>query len=138
LLSKDMSDEANLKRVNLRLSADDLTWLTANAEDEGVDYTTLIRMIINRLRRGRPPLVSMMAPRIIVPADIMAEQQELTARQVTYVPDGSTAEDVLQARLTELEGGDVVQLHAESPSETEAVATPLRRLARQQYNPGRR
>lgn len=132
-----MSDEANLKRLNLRMSAEDVAWLIEQAEDEGVDYTTLIRMIINRLRRGRPPLVSMMGPT----QPVRRETQAI--RDVNVVipgPEDSAeiAEDVLQARLNELEGGEVVQLHADSPSETEAAAIPLRRVAREQYNPGRR
>jgi len=49
--------------------------------------------------------------------------------------DPALAEDVLQSRLAELDGGDVVQLHREP--EAEPAAMPLRRVPRQQYNPGR-
>lgn len=134
-----MTDEANLKRVNLRMNAEDVAWLVEQAEDEGVEYTTLIRMIVNRLRRGRPPLVSMMtggAPRRI-PASPQYDPSYFAVAEGTPPNpiDPALAEDVLQSRLQELETMPV----APSPAdEAEVVAIPLRRVGREQYNPGRR
>lgn len=131
-----MPDKADLQRVNLRMSPEDVAWLVEQAEDEGVEYTTLIRMIVNRLRRGRPPLVSMMtgtAPRLpTLPAN--GTQGYVSIQQQEAI-DPALAEDVLQSRLSELETMPEEQL---APEETEVVAIPLRRVGREQYNPGRR
>lgn len=128
-----MSDKI---RSNVRFSAEDTAWLAEHAEDEGVEPATLVRMIISRLRKGRPPLVSMMvaAPR---------SQQRTVVVDDAFRPDplidptlvDGTAEDILASRLAELDGGNVEQLHQ---PEGESAAIPLRRVAREQYNPGRR
>ena len=69
-----MSEDHRTKRIVVRFTEDDLAWLNEQAEDEGVEPATLVRMIVARLRKGRAPLVSMMsaaptAPRMVQRAD---------------------------------------------------------------------
>jgi predicted DNA binding CopG/RHH family protein len=53
-----MSEDHRTKRIAVRFTEDDLAWLNEQAEDEGVEPATLVRMIVARLRKGRAPLVS--------------------------------------------------------------------------------
>lgn len=128
-------------RKGFRLSPEDEAWLAEHAEDEGVDASTLVSMIISRLRKGRPPLVSMMVEKIAAGTIVAArdvnypiEQRTVEHAQGGEVIDSDIVEDVLASRLAEADGSQVVQLH----SDEEAVAIPLRRVGREQYNPGRR
>lgn len=139
-----MSDDTRARRMAVRFSDEDLAWLAEHAEDEGVEPATLVRMIVSRLRKGRAPLMSMITapkreyPQMAVGQETFrrinqsAERLSAAPDEEAYEPEG-VAEDVLAARLAELEGADVVQLHGGE----EAVATPIRRVARQSFNPGR-
>lgn len=123
-------------RMSLRFAADDLAWITEQAADEGVDNATMVRMIVNRLRRGRAPLISMMEPVRQMAAPIASyeppDYNELAGDEVA-----GAAEDVLAARLAELgdaSGGQVVNFQPQA----EAAAMPIRRVERERYNPGRK
>lgn len=131
-----MSDDTRAKRMSVRFTDDDLTWIAEHAEDEGVEPATLVRMIINRLRRGRPPLMSMIVEREYPPTTVTKEVFRGVNQGTPPVAtaEGGDAEDVLAARLAELDGGNEEQL--KEPAE-ESAAIPMRRVARQQYNPGR-
>lgn len=135
-----MSDDARAKRMAVRFTDDDLAWIAEHADDEGVEPATLVRMIINRLRRGRAPLMSMIstamqtAPRPVQYGGASAGPAVFVPVSAQPIGDASAvADEVLEQRLAELDGGEVVQLH----SEEEIAAVPLRRIGRQQYNPGR-
>lgn len=134
-------DASDKTRFSFRISGDDLAWLAEQAEDEGVDPATMVRMIVSRLRKGRPPLVSMMvaapAQRVMVRGLQGTYEAQAIVSEAPRLDDG-VVDDVLQQRLAELDGADVVPLHAEAEGETQGVAMPLRRVPRQQYNPGRR
>ncbi len=134
-------DEAGsrARRMAVRFTDEDLAFLTENAEDEGVEPATLVRMIVSRLRKGRQPLISMMeqvapAPRAIQSVRAGVSFYQPPAAAPAPVDDGA-ADEVLASRLAELETADVVQLH--QPPEEESAAIPLVRIPRQQYNPGR-
>jgi hypothetical protein len=138
-----MSDDTRAGRMSVRFTDDDRAWLAEHAEDEGVEPATLVRLIINRLRRGRPLLMSLVAmpvaaapqPAYRRPARVVAAVAPASEEPGEAEPlDGAVVEDVLNSRLAELEGGDVVPLHTEQ----EAAAIPLRRMPRENYNPGRR
>ena len=61
---------------------DDLAWLNEQAEDEGVELATLVRMIVARLRKGRAPLVSMMT----APAPSIAPRAQPRPSPAAYRP----------------------------------------------------
>lgn len=46
-------------RMTIRFTAEDTAWIAEQAADEGVDDATFVRMLVNRLRRNRPPLIRM-------------------------------------------------------------------------------
>lgn len=124
-------------RKGFRLSPEDEAWLAEHAEDEGVDASILVSMIISRLRKGRPPLVSMMVEAIATRAPVRSQQKApevVSMAEYADAIDGDIVEDVLASRLAEAETSQVVQLHGEE----ETAAIPLRRVGREQYNPGRR
>lgn len=136
-----MSDDARAKRMAVRFTDDDLAWIAEHAEDEGVEPATLVRLIINRMRRGRPLLMSMVTAQGTAMSRTVSAA--VPARRATFevlepqsgesAQHDNIAEEVLEQRLAELDGGEVVQLRTEE----EIAAVPLRRLGRQQYNPGR-
>jgi hypothetical protein len=131
----DRSSSGRAPRMAVRFTDDDLAWLAEQAEDEGVEPATLVRMIVSRLRKGRAPLIRMMEQstpvRALQPRAVFAAPQPAMQYEV---PADDVADDILQQRLAEVESGEVVQLH--QPVE-EAIATPLLRVPRQQWNPGR-
>lgn len=147
-----MAKDAHTDRKSIRFSPEDQAWLAEHAEDEGVEPATLVRMIINRLRRGRPPLMSMaLAPQMRAPASLA--DRDLRPGRAEYHPTadfrpdpvidgdgaGDVVEDVLQSRLEELDGSNIQQLYADDGTgdELTRAAIPLRRVGRQNYNPGR-
>lgn len=141
-----MSDDARAKRMAVRFTDDDLAWIAEHADDEGVEPATLVRMIINRLRRGRAPLMSMIPT--AAHAAPQPEQYRVAVAPGVMIPNsappsgdvGAVADEVLGQRLAELDGSNVQQLYADDAvgDELQTAAIPLRRVSRQQYNPGRR
>ena len=125
-------------RMSLRFAADDLDWIAEQAADEGVDNATMVRMIVNRLRRGRAPLISMMEAPRSEPRMTVQQYGEKLLRD-TYndeLSDRSAADEVLEARLAEVEqgGAEVISFQPD----VEAAAMPIRRVERERYNPGRK
>lgn len=146
-----MSDDARARRMAVRFTDDDLAWIAEHADDEGVEPATLVRMIINRLRRGRAPLMSMIGTAQHVVASAAGTMPSSSpARRATFdvlepqtseiVQHDNLAEQVLADRLADLEGSNVQQLYADDAvgDELQTAAIPLKRVSRQQYNPGRR
>ena len=143
-----MTSDARAKRMAVRFTDDDLAWLTEQAEDEGVEAATLVRMIVARLRKGRSPLVSMMGQPARPALDVMREMRAAYVPGVYQPPvpelggvmgtDPEMVEDILRQRLSEMgaDAGEVVPM--DDGHNDESVAIPLRRIPRQQYNPGRR
>jgi hypothetical protein len=91
-----MSEDHRTKRIVVRFTENDLAWLNEQAEDEGVEPATLVRMIVARLRKGRAPLVSMMsaaptAPRMVQRADIadLFEDDGRTLKSLKALPRGA-------------------------------------------------
>lgn len=128
-----MTDSAD-HRMTLRFLPDDLAWISAQADDEGVDNATMVRMIINRLRRGRAPLISMMEQSRPTPAYVAAVERATAANPLFDESSyEQAADDLLASRLAEVEsGGDQVI----DFQEAEPAAVPLRRSTGSTlYNP---
>ncbi len=48
------------KPLKLKLTDEQLAWVEQAAADEGIDSATFVRMMIDRLSKGRAPLISQM------------------------------------------------------------------------------
>lgn len=116
------------KRIVVRLSEAQLAFVEQAAADEGMDNATLVRVILDRLSKGRPPLIGMMqAVKVELPS---SEKPQALA---SFLP----ADDILAQRAAEAEQ----QIEVEEPQGEVAAeapgAIPLRVVARTVYNPGR-
>lgn len=122
------------RRMQVRFAEEDMTWIAEQAADEGVDDATFVRMLVNRLRRGRPPLMRMMLE--VQPAKRAVAVPTLPA--AADLPPDVDAEAVLAERLAEsgLEPNAPPIEHEPEP-EAQVVAMSMRRVPRQSYNPGR-
>ncbi len=132
------------KRIVVRITPDDEAWIAEQAADEGVHNATFVRRLINRLRRGRPPLMRlalapMMAAAGLHDADLrpgrLSHGGALIEHDIEQQPAG--AEEILAARLEELDPET-----AQQPDDSEAAngapaAIPLHPVPRTAYNPGR-
>ena len=140
-----MSDNKT-QRLTIRFTDEDLQWLDQQAADEGVEPATLVRMIVHRLRNGRPPLVGQMldGPRTTpvriqrtvashMPPLLVGGEEEYGEGEI-FAPE--LANDILESRLAEA-GMAETAAPAESPVGNGA-AVSLRRVPREKYNPGRR
>lgn len=132
------------KRMMVRLGGEDEAWVAEQAADEGVEAATWVRMVINRLRRGRPALLSMLqaqtvaAPRMngkpqaAAPQSIL-EDLKFVEENPNDLADPQEAADVLAQRLQELEQTPIQA----APPAVEAAAVSLQRMPRNKFNPGR-
>lgn len=144
-----MSDKRLDKRLVTRLSDEHLEAVAEWAADEGVDNATMVRMIVDRLSKGRPPLLSMMEP---PPAPLAARS---ASRPIIAVPPRlraaddpaappPVADDALDAmmaqRLAELPEDAPLLAQAGMPPPVNgtvgAVAVSVRHVERTRYNPG--
>lgn len=138
-MSDEAQDDPRTKRLAIRVANEDHLWLIEQAEDEGVEPATLVRMMISRLRKGRMPLIAMMEAghRMAYPAVRLP-----TADNPRQTAIDEEADGIVQARLNEMDGAEVVPFPetddiGDMGNEGEAVAIPLRRVERNRYNPGR-
>jgi len=137
------------KRLVTRLSEDHLQAIAAWASDEGVDNATMVRMIIDRLAKGRAPLLSMMQGNRFPPALLPVEPKrpifDFRAADADRDPDAplpvteDTLEAMLAQRLAELPAGAPVMAQAgplPPTNGTHAVAAvSVRHVERTRYNP---
>lgn len=133
------------KRVMVRLSDADEAWVAEQAEDEGVDNATFLRMLVTRLRRGRPPLMRLAIDgAAAVPHSPASDELYYAQASAAPTADAQQITDLLEQRAREAaanDGPDGVR-HNDEPHDggamngAEPVAVPLRRVPRQQYNPG--
>jgi hypothetical protein len=68
------------KRMVLKLTDEQLAWVEQAAADEGIDSATFVRMMIDRLSKGRAPLISQM-----VAVEAMPEQYPVSAATAAAV-----------------------------------------------------
>jgi hypothetical protein len=132
------------KRISsIRFSDDDIAWLTERAEDEGVDVASFVRMLVTRVRKGRPAIATEFersAPAVHTPLRVKLPDPEwsrLTAEQPVSPEDAAQAEYLLAERAAQAE---LSTAGAPEPEFQEAIgaAIPLRVVTREKYNPGRR
>lgn len=121
------------KRIMVRVTDEQLAWIGHMAADEGMDNATFVRVVIDRLSKNRPPLIGMMAvpetPFQMFPPKVT----HYHSAQIVEMPQGETS-DILAQRVAEAEASLPQTL--DNPPE-ESAAIPLRRVARERYNPGR-
>lgn len=140
------------KRLSVRFTSEDEAWIAEQAADEGVDNATFVRMLVNRLRRGRPALMRdalaahdplrptalnnaptpyMNTDFVLDSAEIPSDDGALHAAQ--RIEDG-TAEQILARRLAE--NPQMPDMGGAVPNGN-AAAQPIVRIERSKWNPGR-
>lgn len=143
------------KRITIRFAAEDDHWLAEQADDEGVDKATMLRMLVSRLRQGRPPLVRMMLETVTKPKPpfyrvpaisyVQDAHGNLAAQDHPEAPEPLAPEEVdelLAGRMAEM-GIDpnapepIPHPPQQVPPSNGTAAVSLRRIPRQVYNPGR-
>ena len=120
------------KRIVVRVTDEQLAWIAEMANDEGMDNATFVRVILDRMSKGRPPLLAMMIGQPQQQVFVVPQREQLYA-----VPqaDGE-AGDVLAQRAAEAEAA--IPEATDEVQEEEQAAIPLRRAPRgTMWNPGR-
>lgn len=119
------------KRIVVRLDERQQTWIAEQARDEGMDSATFVRVVLDRLSKGRPPLIAMMATnwrnlghKTDVDCESLPDVTDLSGRAVAV-------DDLLAARELQATPQDGPQ------DKITDGAIPLRRVGRERYNPGR-
>lgn len=151
------------KRLTTRFHVEDDKWLAEQAAEEGVDKATMLRLIVNRMRRGIPPLVvrAMLEGEAHVPSRSVAPRAPAPRTPSTYSrmtqqpdpdPDGPDAgtelpadqvDALLDQRLAEIEPAGEPEGYPGSNGQgyhepaSGAPAVSLRTVPRATYNPGR-
>lgn len=128
------------KRIVIRLSEQQLAWIEAWAADEGMDNSTFVRVVLDRLSKGRPPLIGMMTAgeahydhfsRTDAP---MKSYNGVGIREVEELkPSGSPA-TTLADEIDEIENAT---RDVELPGKAQPIARSPGLVERQRYNPGR-
>ena|ERR1700722_3119091 len=132
------------KRIMVRVTDEQLAWIGEMATDEGMDNATFVRVVIDRLSKGRAPLIGMMQGQSQAPAgmNVVAEWAPLRSEtyRVTAVDElgkDIQTNDILAQRAAEAEANLPPPQDRESEHPEESAAIPLRRIGRERYNPGR-
>jgi hypothetical protein len=126
------------KRIMVRVTDEQLAWIGEMAADEGMDNATFVRVVLDRLSKGRAPLIGMMQPHTpVIASTVYHEPTELARRGMTVTGDPIGPDDILAQRAAEAEANLPTPQDAESGQPEESAAIPLRRVARERYNPGR-
>ena len=124
-----MSDLA--KRIVIRLTDRQEAWIAEQAADEGMDNATFVRVLIDRLSKGRAPLIGMMQPQ---PVTFEAVPERPWIRPAEAAEIISETSDLLEQRMAEAEAR-LPQERSEQPAQESTAAIPLRRVGREKYNP---
>jgi len=131
----------------VRVTDEQLAWIGEMAADEGMDNATFVRVVLDRLSKGRAPLIGMMQPTtqaLSLPvgfdhspgATNYGEAFDgAVPRMVEF--NGGVTHDILAQRAAEAEANLPAPQGDQSEPPQESAAIPLRRVARERYNPGR-
>lgn len=119
------------KRIVVRVTGEQLAYIEQAAADEGMDNATFVRVVIDRLSKGRAPLISMMQSGSEPPRRYAPQPNDDPA---AAAPLGD-ASDILAERAAQVEANLPEPEQAVAPHNGAAI--PLRRMPRQVYNPGR-
>jgi len=123
------------KRIMVRVTERQEAWISEQAADEGMDNATFVRVLIDRLSKGRAPLIGMMQPiREISMVETAFEYGRGPA--IDVLPELGVANAKLAERLAEAEAL-IPEGHAETDAEEAPAAIPLTRISRPRFNPGR-
>lgn len=128
------------KPLKLKLTDDQLAWVEQAAADEGIDSATFVRMMIDRLSKGRAPLISQMiateAPAFMVCHET-ADYVEANGRLPTvFEPEWSdlgTADPATVRAALAQEPEREFDVNWEAAKEVAAIS--LRKVEWNQYNP---
>jgi hypothetical protein len=128
------------KRIMVRVTDEQLAWIGEMAADEGMDNATFVRVVLDRLSKGRAPLIGMMQPTTqALSLPVGFDHRPGAANYTESLDDGAVPQtlDILAQRAAEAEANLPPPQDAESDHPEESAAIPLRRVARERYNPGR-
>jgi hypothetical protein len=127
------------KRIMVRVTDEQLAWIGEMAADEGMDNATFVRVVLDRLSKGRAPLIGMMAQQTFVQPFVAPPQPDFDAYGIPIAVPRAAGEstDILAQRAAEAEANLPPRQEAESDHPEESAAIPLRRVQRERYNPGR-
>jgi hypothetical protein len=132
------------KRIMVRVTDEQLAWIGEMAADEGMDNATFVRVVLDRLSKGRAPLIGMMQPQSRPSQNaIMPTVTEYVGRELTPEEyEGRSLQQPGQFEVIEGRAPTFDELNPETrpdqdPRPLPAAATPLRRVERTKYNPGR-
>lgn len=118
------------KRIVIRLSEQQLAWIEAWAADEGMDNSTFVRVVLDRLSKGRPPLYGMSEERHLLPASV----HELDRKAFTHLQPPGSPPTTLADEIDEIEKAT---RDVELPGKVQPIARSPGLVERQRYNPGR-
>jgi hypothetical protein len=121
------------KRIMVRVTDEQLAWIGAMATDEGMDNATFVRVVIDRLSKGRAPLIGMMSGQGVAFTPSAQYQPHFEGS----APAGAETNDILAQRAAEAEAAIPQGSEDTEPAQQEHAAIPLRRVQRERYNPGR-
>jgi len=120
------------KRIMVRVTERQEAWITEQAADEGMDNATFVRVLIDRLSKGRAPLIGMMQPQI----QQLGDRAARVSQQIANETNLDEAADLIAQRAAEAEAL-IPESYEESEVEELPAAIPLTRIARPRFNPGR-
>jgi hypothetical protein len=127
------------KRIMVRVTDEQLAWIGEMAADEGMDNATFVRVVLDRLSKGRAPLIGMMQQATQALSLPVGFDHRAGATNYTGSLDGAVPQthDILAQRAAEAEANLPPPSDPESDHPEESAAIPLRRVGRERYNPGR-
>ena len=132
------------KRMVLKLTDEQMAWVERVAADEGIDSATFVRMMIDRLSKGRAPLISQM---VEAPYTTAPEGPHTFTVRTELPPESWRNVGELTPQFSELGAADPAVVRAaldrepqqefvvdwEAAKDTAAIS--LRKVEWNQYNP---
>jgi hypothetical protein len=135
------------KRMTIRLAPEDEQWLATEAADEGLDPAAMVRVILARLRQGRPALyreaLALARAPVVAAAQRVLARHPLNPMMPAPMPRVDVSGEVVEPVQPVDEALDAMEAQSEAeeygeppPLSGVAAAFPLKLVARQKYNPG--
>jgi hypothetical protein len=133
------------KAIKLKLTDEQLAWVEQAAADEGIDSSTFVRMMIDRLSKGRAPLISQM---VVADASAQASGHYPTNAEISeYIHQSGARPLDLAPQFSDLGAADPATVRAALAREPErefevnweaakdTAAISLRKVQWDPYNP---
>lgn len=126
------------KPLKLKLTDEQLAWVEQAAADEGIDSSTFVRMMIDRLSKGRAPLISQMAepphiPPSYWPANATDAARAQLAENVHGFSELGAADPATVRAALAKEPEREFEVNWEAAKDTAAIS--LRKVKWDPYNP---